>query len=412
MTILETQVTELLTSELGRAPTAAELANGLISPWTLAQIHNTLTPGTSTFAISATENIQDALDKLSANGGGTLYLQAGTYLPTTDLMLSSNTQILGVGSGATIVDFGAGAYQLKIQGTDTYTTGTISINTSDTSVIGVGTTWDSSMIGRSVFLDFQWYEISAVPDATTLTLSSAYLGDNLSGSSYTIANPIQSVKMEGFTLQNTSTDVIDVENAENITFSDITVMNGATGMVVNNTAVITLGIVNAFSCETGFTITNTYGITFDNCFATQTSVGDGYHLDTVSVATIFNSSADTCAGNGVSLVNVSNFGFDDSSLINSTGNGIALSGGTSIGLLDTQISNNGGDGINISGNSDASIISTNTIKSNGGYGINIVDSNCNDNLISSNSFSGNSSGAVSDSGTGTLIRSNVGESDN
>lgn len=79
-----------------------------------------------------------------------------------------------------------------------YTTGTIvSITNGTTALVGSGTTWTSQMVGRYIKItptdaagtgDGVWYEISAVPTATTITLVRAYGGTTIAAGSaaYTI----------------------------------------------------------------------------------------------------------------------------------------------------------------------------------------------------------------------------------
>lgn len=114
--ILTTQVIQLLTAELGRAPTAAEIANGLAAPWSLALVYNGLVPGTSTLTIGPTDDIQAAVDKLNSNGGGILNLTPGTYNVAADISIPSNITIQGTNRDAVIIDFGGGAYSIKLYG--------------------------------------------------------------------------------------------------------------------------------------------------------------------------------------------------------------------------------------------------------------------------------------------------------
>ncbi len=68
-----------------------------------------------------------------------------------------------------------------------YTTGTISITSGDETVTGVGTTFTSAMVGRSLMTtDGLWYEIGTFTDATHLELLTPYLGSTVSGGTYTI----------------------------------------------------------------------------------------------------------------------------------------------------------------------------------------------------------------------------------
>lgn len=115
--ILEQEVTSLLASELGRAPTSTEIASGMIAPHTLAQIHNTLNVTQSILAVSPGDDLQSAINKLVLNGGGILFLNPGTYDLTDHLILYDNIHVQGVGSGGSIVDFGSLAKQIQITGT-------------------------------------------------------------------------------------------------------------------------------------------------------------------------------------------------------------------------------------------------------------------------------------------------------
>jgi hypothetical protein len=76
-----------------------------------------------------------------------------------------------------------------------YTTGTIvSVANGGTAVVGSGTSWTAQMVGRFIRIthidtagtgDGEWYEISAVTDATHLTLTRAYGGTAIAAGSAT-----------------------------------------------------------------------------------------------------------------------------------------------------------------------------------------------------------------------------------
>jgi len=70
-----------------------------------------------------------------------------------------------------------------------YQTGTVSVSNGGTTVTGSGTTWTAAMEGRQILFDDQgpFYDILDVVSATEITLGSAYIGSDLSGSTYTIA---------------------------------------------------------------------------------------------------------------------------------------------------------------------------------------------------------------------------------
>lgn len=76
------------------------------------------------------------------------------------------------------------------------TTGTITATNGSASVVGAGTSWNSSMVGRFIRItptttaatngDGFWYKISAVGSTTTMTLSVVYGGTSVAGATLTI----------------------------------------------------------------------------------------------------------------------------------------------------------------------------------------------------------------------------------
>lgn len=342
--ILETQVIELLTLELGRAPTAAEIANGMIAPQTLAQIHNTLNVTQSILAVNPGADLQSAITKLTSNGGGVLYLNAGTYNLIDNLILSSGIRIQGVGSDNSIIDFGNGAYQIQ-------------------------------MIG-------------------------------------TLGNEIVSPSLQGITVQNSTTDLVGVDYAINFGTNDLTCRNGLSGINITNT--VTANIYGSLqdNCETGLIGTDSILFTLFSSNVTNCTSGGGVVLDNVTNSTSIGCSVDATIGGGYIFTNSSNFGFEDFSITNITGIGIAFSGGGSgIGVIDGFVGTCSEEGMKLDSTSSVEIVA-NTITGNTGYGINISSVSSEDNLIGMNYIKGNTAGAVTDSGTTTLIRSNIGVADN
>lgn len=77
-----------------------------------------------------------------------------------------------------------------------YTTGTLSVTSSSTTVTGSGTSWTTNMAGRWLNIpqtasnttsgDDEWYQISSVTNSTTLVLDNAYQGSTVTGGTYTI----------------------------------------------------------------------------------------------------------------------------------------------------------------------------------------------------------------------------------
>lgn len=82
-------------------------------------------------------------------------------------------------------------YQSSVNGQGiSYTTGSANVVYGSAAVVGNGTTWDNATMAGSNFkidLDGTWYRVSAVVNATHLTLASPYNGSTANLATYTMA---------------------------------------------------------------------------------------------------------------------------------------------------------------------------------------------------------------------------------
>lgn len=343
--ILEQQVTSLLTSELGRTPTSAEITSGMISPWTLAQIHNSLNVTQSLLAVSPGDDLQSAVSNLSTNGGGIVFLNPGTFLLSDNLVIPSNIHIQGVGSGGSILDFQGGAFQIQVIGT--------------------------------------------------------------------LMATVDSVFLQGFTVQNSTLDAIQVQYAFNFGGYDVLSKNCASGINLDTVNTFNWNVGYVDTCNTGMIMTNMTGMTVQGTFLTNILSGGGYVADTCTNSIIFNSSLDTVVGNGYDMTNCTNFGVEQVSILNVTGNGFIVDGGgESFSITQGLIKNCTGDGLKLQNSASRFEVLSMDFYDNGGYGVNVSDAGSSFNSFVANAFNNNSSGNFNDNGTSTLIRSNQGVADN
>lgn len=409
--VLIDQVTDFLTQELGRSPTAAEVLNGLVAPWTLGNVHNTLDVTKSSLSVTPADDLQAALDQIVANGGGEVHMQPGMYSLTTNLTVSSNVRLSGVGSGGTIIDFGNGPYQIQIVGENPYATGMVSITSGGTAVVGVGTAFIQDMVGQSLFLSGQWYTISVVTDDLNLTIENQYLGSTLAGTDCVIATPNISAFLQGFTVQNSSTDLINVQYANNFGGYDVLSANGLSGIKMNYLQTLNWSVGFVDSCGTGMLMSNMSGATVLSTFLTGITAGGGYVCDDMTNSVIFNSSLDGVVGNGYDCIDCTNFGIDQVSVLNVTGDGFLLTNsGQSFSITNGIASGCTGDGIALV-NTTQLQCATMQFSNNTGYGVS-VDATSLDNLFANGLYATNTAGTFNDLGAGTLIRSNIGVADN
>ncbi len=362
--------------------------------------------------IQPTDDIQNYLDILEENGGGILNLNpTETFFPGADIVIPSNVTING--NGGTI-DFEGGAFQMKVLGTDSYSSGTISATYGSTTVTGSGTSWISGMVGRSILIGDYWYPISAVSDGTHLTIDSKFIGTNLSGDTYVIANTVNGVTIENLTLQNASGTLFKFKYVNGLTMNSFNCFDANQGIDGRDSGTALFGgNSNVDSCVVGIVYNNVPFAVFDLVGVFNISGGAAIDLTRVSNTAIGTISIQGINGVGMKFTNCYDLGLINYAYIGCASHGIEfVSGNRDMNVSGGYIDGCGGDGIKFTATSDSCQIYGNSIINSGGYGINIAAVTDDDNIISVNNLKNNSAGNVNNIGTGTLIRSNKGVADN
>jgi len=67
--------------------------------------------------VNTPDEIQDAIDEVSLNGGGSIYLAPGTYNMTSNIDIPSYVYLIGSARNAVIIDFGGTAHSIRSIGT-------------------------------------------------------------------------------------------------------------------------------------------------------------------------------------------------------------------------------------------------------------------------------------------------------
>jgi hypothetical protein len=354
------------------------------------------------------DDIQTYLDIAGENGGGTVTLRPGTYFPTDDLIIPTDTYIYG--SAATI-DFGGAAHQIIFEGTFVDNTGTVAINLGDTTVIGTGTNWDVTMEGKSILLGDFWYVIQTVNSPTDITIDTAFMGEDITGDIFVIAEVLSNVGLVNLNVENSTISLIKGRYVDGCTLDSVNASIGDIGFDFADCANIIMPSFSTFGCTT-------WGILFDNVpFAVLASFavlqGGGVYLKRVPNTAIGPGSFQGITGVALAFENCHNIGLINYAIIGVSSHGVELvSGNYDVDLISGYYAQVGGDGMKLTTTTDGLTINNNSFKTVTGYGINIADANCDENIIIANSFDGGGAGAVNDSGTGTLIRSNIGVADN
>ncbi len=374
-----------------------QVGSGVLKKITVAHLF-----GSELNIVGPTDSIQTAIDKVNAAGGGHVLLQGGQFNLTSDITVPSN--VILEGNGATVIDFGGGAYQIKVVGDTPYKTGTVSINNASQSVVGSGTAFTVNMIGQSILLQELWYEITAVANATHLTIGSPYLGSNVSGGYFAIANTVSNVILKNFIVQNSSIAGIKIQYVNGIIWDTVTVVDCANGLDGDDSSTITMANGSISDCTAGmtwdyfhfgeflnFNVSGCGPCVINNCRDW------GWEIFTLSNST----------GNGLTVTNMFNWGFVDFTLQHCVGHGIEfVSGCTDNGIAVGGILYNGGDGVKFTATNLRNTVIGCTIGNNTTYGINVAASSNTDNIIYPNTYNSNGSGTFHDLGVRTITGTN------
>lgn len=377
-------------------------------------ITGSITIGGTTKVIETVSELQSAINNFIPTDGGTLYLKPGIYNVNQSLTGITGLKIQGESSKNTIIDFGTGAYNLSFIGTDMYTTGTVCAVTSGVIVTGVGTSWLSieNPSTKQLFMENKWYRISSVTNDTTLILSEG-VTDTLSYPiNYKIGKPIEDIDIDEVTIRNSGTTALVFTDCRDITLRNVITQTSAKGITMDNCFIISTKKVFSYSNAS-------HGFEFNSCafssFEDMLSIGNGgngFTYNNCKTMPLYSCAAISNVGNGINFTNTDDV-YMEMELTGNGGHGAELvSGNKSILFRQCAVRSNISDGIKFTATSDECGILACNIESNGGYGINIANANCDNNIVSSNILKSNSTANGIDNGTGTVIRGNVGWADN
>lgn len=345
-----------------------------------------------------TDDLQSMITGLTNNGGGILELDpVAPYLMSGDWFLEDNVTING--NGATI-DFQGGAWGIKIIGSDPYSTGTVAVNFDSVNVVGTGTTWDELMIGRYMLIGDFWYEIIDVVDTTHITLASNFTGLDTTGETYVIASTIQKVALRNITLQNSTGNLIEFKYVDTLNIESVTQYDADTAISGEDSSGLFYDLGFIDTCTNSIVCNNVPYSTFTNFTLIN---GGGLILTKISNTSIGVISLQNITGVGISLTNCYNDGVFEISIVKCSSHGMELvSANRELYLYGINVYSCGGDGLKLTATADRISTSGNNFLNNTGYGINIANANCDNNILVGNNTANNTAGAINDLGTGTL----------
>jgi len=125
-----------------------------------------------------------------------------------------------------------------------------------------------------------------------------------------------------------------------------------------------------------------------------------------SSAIIVSNSIFTSGGLAIDWINSSSSIVSHCYISNQISHGIYLVGMINSVVIGCIVTNCGGDGVYLSA-SDTNIISSCRCRNNTGWGVNIFNATCDQNLVHGNILVNNTAGSLQDNGTGTVAADNI-----
>jgi hypothetical protein len=227
-------------------------------------------------------------------------------------------------------------------------------------------------------------------------------------------------------------------NVSNARLTDLTVQHSsaADAIFINGGNIVIIEDVNVEQCTQGgmkayncsysriarcFLLYNgTYGLYLDTVslsdFPNPVVVGSGTTgiiITGTQYCGILTGTSQQNGAGGIKITSTSNVSITNMAIVSNTGIGVELvSGNTTLPITASVMSGNTSDGLKLTATTDQLIINSCEMIGNTGKGVNIAAATCDNNILIASILANNSGGEVTDSGTGTKIRSNIGVADN
>lgn len=353
-------------------------------------------------------NINSAIAFVNSDGGGEVFIRNGVYNLTSNVSVPSNVTLQGETSEGVVLDFLNQPYQLICQGSNTYTTGTVSATNNSVTVTGSGTTWTSGMVGQSIYLSGLVYVIVAVNSATNLTIDVVFEETTFTNQVYAIATPLIDITVSNMTVQNSTatTGAVYAQYTNASSFQNLNVLDSTIGYGFNFcSGWDPIRGFNIIGCDTGVNVDNAGAWSFKD-FLIFESTTSNMTLNRMVSCEISNFSSSSSSGSSIVFTNCAEIDMYGFTNITNGGKGIELTSCSDIELFAGSVKNNSSDGLKLTATNTRVSVHNISFISNTGYGINIAAISNTSNIITACFFSGNGSGTINDLGANTVIAMN------
>ena len=360
-------------------------------------------------------DIQQAIDYTSLLGGGIVFIKNGTYLPTADITVPSNIHIQGESMDGVIIDFNGGTFQFLAEGSGNDSpSGTIAINEDSGTIDGTSTAFLTEVeAGQYIRINDAWYEVSSITDDTHLNLVITYRGHSQTGLSYDIMTPLKNIEVDTLSIKGSHDSYagyfhyVKDSSVHNIrTFSNT--HNGIKFTFLADCSV--KDIYSDGNLEYGILIDQNQSTYYSGLSSiSNNEVGLYYSGDASSGNVIQNVNCSHNGWYGFHIIVGNKATFLTCTAVDNGADGFRLVAVTYINILGCFAEGNDADGIVIANNNSRCKIEMCTCLNNAQYGIEIAGgaSGNSKNIVIGNVALGNTSGEISDGGTGDDVAHNI-----
>ena len=350
--------------------------------------------GTTYDAVVSTSGAPGTYPLLSAaisDGKLNIYIEEGTYVETSQIVLPEQLNITGVNiRRVNLVFSGLAVPALSLPSSGALTvTGTISAVNGSPTITGVGTNFLTLSPGNLIFVGSLNFTIASIATNLSLTLTVTYRGKNVTNAAYVAFQAASSVSVSRVSILNNpgspcTSSAISIVETNGVKFDTVLVYG-----FVNN--------VSLNLCST---------VVFDSFFS-RYSVGYGLLLQDVLNCTMTNSGCFNCSGIGLSITSSTyqslDINIDQCFFLSNGSRGFDSNGQCAvINLTNSIFQYNNSDGIRCNNTTSNVLISQCNVKNNT-LGINYSGNN---NSVTGCIITNNTGGGIT-TGNQALITGNV-----
>ena len=323
-----------------------------------------------------------------AAGANSIYVRTGFYVETSTIMLPTDGIIIQ-GEGGSVIQFvGASGFFLDGNLGAKETAGTISVSTDSTTVTGVGTTFTNLATGDYIKLGASRLRIASVTSDTSLELSNAWRGDDLTNKNYIATDVTAGSAFYLLNIAGSAADILRIRAGQGISIRDC-VLRGSTAGV-------------------GIRLEDCYGGHIEETFIVSNSGGGIAITDSYEIVMEGSCHCDNNDGDGI-LINgdSGHITIANSSFTNNDGDGLSVEGTAHDVIVSACMSEyNNVKGVNTESDCDAVTITACVIEHNGDWGIDWDGSH---NVIKGCTIEENVTGGVQGGDVGILDSNHISE---